>query len=159
MATIDFDEIAATEVAGYKVVKKLVKLKTAKRHAVRIGGIKANKNRYQEVNAFQSRELISTPVKSIALFCNEYVPSHFPAGTKYITYILTINGTDHEVVPVNANRDGMKIIRMTGSQEQSLYVIHLNEEIKSATLKVIIKTPNVGESPHFSNLKILIGGE
>jgi hypothetical protein len=36
---------------------------------------------------------------------------------------------------------------------------HLDEEIKSATLSVILKTPDAVQTPYISNLKILIGGQ
>lgn len=158
MSEINFEDIASAEIAGYSVSTKLVTLETAKRHAVRLNNIKASKNTYQVSNTITSRELISDPVQSIAIFCNEYIPSHFPDG-EYIKYVLTVNGIDYTVVPVNSDRNGTKIIRAADNKTPTDYVAYTNEEIKSATLTVILKTPNNTETPYFSNLKVLIGGE
>lgn len=157
MANIDFKEIAAQELNSYKVNKKLVTIGSAKRHVIKINNIKAEGSVYKQTNSFKSRELISTPVKSIALFCNEYVPEHF-SDSDCFKYIFTINGVDHEVVPINSDKNGKKIIRTTDYSSPSEYVIYLNEEIKSAFLSIIIKTPSTNDTPYISNLKILIGG-
>jgi hypothetical protein len=158
LSTIDFKEIASQELNGYTINKKLVTVDSAKRHVITINNIKANGNVYKQNNAFKSKELISQPVKSIALFCNEYIPNHFP-DNDYFKYVFTINGVDYEIVPINSNRNGKKIIRTTDYSSPSEYVEYLNEEIKSAFLSITIKTPNTNETPYISNLKILIGGD
>lgn len=158
MSNIDFKEIASQELNGYTVNKKLVTINSAKRHVIAINNIKANGNAYNQNNAFKSKELISRPVKSIALFCNEYVPEHF-SYDDYFKYVFTINGVDYEVVPINSDRNGKKIIRTTDYSSPSEYVEYLNEEIKSAFLSIVIKSPTTNETPYISNLKILIGGD
>jgi hypothetical protein len=157
LSTIDFKEIASQELNGYKIDKKLVTVSSAKRHVISINNIKAQGNVYKENNTLKSRELITKPVKSIALFCNEYVPEHFP-DSEYFKYVFTINGVDHEVIPINSDRSGKKIIRTTDYNSPSEYVIYLSEEIKSAFLSIVIKAPSANETPYISNLKILIGG-
>ena len=104
-----------------------------------------------------SRELITDgEVNVISLFCSSYLP----AGIKEsdLQFILTINGKDYEVVPVNSQRNGKKIIRFSQGTMKSDYTEYLTEPIKSAKLTVIMKSRN-GITPYINNLKILIGDE
>lgn len=144
--------------ANFEVSNKIVKLTSARRHAIKINGISATGNQYALTTTRRSRQLITEPVESMAFFCNEYIPPHFP-DSQYIKYVLTINGTDHEVIPINSDKNGKKIVRTTSSGSNSDYVLYLSESIKSAYLTIIIKTPNKTETPYISNLKVLIGGE
>lgn len=157
MSEINFQDITATEIKTYDIKQELTVLKTAKRHAVKINNIVGQQNTYSLTNSCKSRELITEPVKNIAVFCNEYVPAHFP-DSNYFKYILTINGVDHEVVPINSNRNGKKVIRTTDYSMPSDYVEYINEDIKSAFLSITINLPNNKETTYISNLKVLIGG-
>lgn len=153
---IDFKEDKISEVAGLKSEKKLVKLNTAKRHVIKINGINLEKNIYKTENVVRTANLIVAPARSIAVFCNEYIPDHFPSGT-YIQYFLTINGQDFEVVPINSNKNGIKIIKTSDLDIDSSYVTYINQKIKTAYLTIKIKTPNAYETPFISNLKVLVG--
>lgn len=144
--------------SNFELSNKVVKLATARRHTIKLNGISAEGNQYALTTTRRSRQLITEPVESMAFFCNEYIPDHFP-DSQYIKYILTINGTDHEVVPINSEKNGKKIVRTTASGLNSDYVLYLSESIKSAYLTIIIKTPNKTETPFISNLKVLIGGK
>lgn len=157
MSNINFQNIAASEINSYTVGHDLEILDTAKRHAIKINNIIAEQNTYEKNNIFKSRQLISQPVKTLAIFCNEYVPSHFSNGT-YFKYVMTINGIDYEITPINSHRNGKKIIRTTDYNSPSEHVIYINEEIKSAFLSIVITAPNTTESPFISNLKVLAGG-
>lgn len=141
----------------FENTKTLTILPTARRHVVRLNNISAKRNLYKQKNIIKSKELISTPVKTLAFFCNEYIPEHFPENLKTIQYILTINGVDYEVLPINSNKNGKKIVRTTEYNSNANHVIYLNEEIKSAILTIAIVTPNKNETPYISNLKILVG--
>lgn len=153
---IDFKEEVTAEVAGLKSEKKLVKLNTAKRHVIKINGISLAKNIYTTESVVRTSNLIKTPARSIAIFCNEYIPEHFPSGT-YIEYHLTVNGQDFEVVPINSNKNGVKIIKTSDLDLNSSYIKYLNQKIKTAYLTIKIKTPNKYETPFISNLKVLVG--
>lgn len=130
---------------------------SARRHAIKINDISAFKPTFR-TSTMRSRELISSPVKHIAVFCNEYIPEHFPEG-KYITYILTVNGIDHEIVPINNQRNGTKIIRTVTVDAKSDSVLHIAEPIKSAVLTIKIESPDKNQSPYISGIKILMGGD
>ena len=104
----------------------------------------------------ESGGLLPTPVRSNAVFANEYVPSHF-LNASYFEYILTVNGTDYPVVPINSERSGIKVIRFSENMYGDDYVHHINETIKSAKLKVVIHTTGDGATPYLSHLKICMG--
>lgn len=120
---------------------------------VSIDGIIADATTYKNAE-IKTKGLISTPVDSIAVFANEYVPPHF-VDNEYFEYILTINGIDYPVVPINSVRQGTKIIRR--GVENSDYITSIKETVKSAELKVIIKSTDGSSTPYLSNLKICTG--
>lgn len=153
---IDFSDSDIKDVEGIKTEKKIVTLNTAKRHTIKINGIELEKNIYEKECVIKTNNLIKNPARSIAVFCNEYIPEHF-SNDKYIQYYLSINGQDFEVVPINNNRDGVKIIKTSDLDLNSSYVKYVNQKIKSAYLTIKIKTPNKYESPFISNLKVLVG--
>lgn len=127
-----------------------------KRHAIIVNNIKGYNTKYSS-GEFYTWDMVAAPVDCIAVFANEYVPSHYPAGQDYIRYILTVNGIDYNVVPINSNRTGTKMIRFSDYTVNDSYITHLKEPIKSATLKVLISPTPAGETPFISNLKICIG--
>lgn len=153
---IDFSTQEVKEQDSYQLTKEIVTVKTGKRHAIKINDINAYKNIYETTNTIKTNNLIKTEARSIAIFCNEYIPPHFTKGI-YIQYFLTINGTSIEIVPVNSDRNGIKIIKTSDYDLNSDYVHYTNQKIKSAYLTIIIKTPNQYESPFISNLKVLVG--
>lgn len=158
MSTIDFQKIADSVLNQYQLDTQLVKLSTAKRHAIKINNLFGYQNTYTMTNSMKSRELITSPVKAIAIFCNEYVPDHF-ANNDYFKYVLTVNGVDHEVVPINSERNGKKVVRTSESNSSADYVDYISEPVKSAFLTITIMAPNTTETPYISNLKILMGGD
>lgn len=126
-----------------------------KRHCISVNNIEAGITDYSDGN-FDTGELISSPVDCIAIFANEYIPSHFQDKT-YIEYYLTVNGKEYEVTPINSHCSGIKMIRFSDYTVNDSYVEHLKETIKSASLKIIIHTTQDGETPYLNNLKICLG--
>jgi hypothetical protein len=158
LSNINIEKIASSATSEYQTAQELVILPTARRHTIKINNVYAQRNQYNLKTTVKSRELITTAVKSIALFCNEYVPDNFPEGT-YITYTFTINGTNYNIIPINSNKDGKKIIRTSDYGSHASYVIYLNEDIKSAVLSITMTSPDKYQTPYVSNIKILVGGE
>lgn len=126
-----------------------------KRHAIIVNGIQAYNAKYVS-GELTTANMIASPVDCIAVFASEYVPRHYPEQD-YFKYILTVNGIDYDVVPINSNRDGVKMIRFSDYTVNDSYIEHLKEPIKSATLKVLINPTPGGETPYLSNLKVCIG--
>lgn len=139
------------------IIKKIEKVDSAKRHVIKINDITAFNNKYTK-GSIISKELINTPINSIALYCNEYINNNYSIENN-ISYYLIINGEEQEIQPINSNRNGKKIIRMSAQSYKSEHIIYLNENIKSAKLKIVINTANQNITPYVSDIKILIGGD
>lgn len=138
------------------ITKKVKKVLSAKRHVIKINEINVFKNIYLNGN-LQTKELIEDPIKYIALYCNEYINKDYSVEN-FVKYYLIINGTEYEMVPINSHRNGKKIIR-TSSQSYKLdNTEYIEENIKSAKLKIVINPINKNVTPYISNIKILIGG-
>lgn len=105
----------------------------------------------------QTQELVGDPVESIAIFASEYIPSFFPDNEEYIKYTLSVNGIDYNIVPINSNREGTKVIRFSDITSSDLYVEYVKESIKTAKLTITINTSDGTSTPYISNLKICYG--
>lgn len=147
--------VADTTVAESPIVKT-IELPAAQRHVIRLNDIHAISSSFTTASVMQSVELISAPVDSIAIFANEYEPQHFQ-DRLHFEYILTVNGIDYNITPVNSNRDGLKVIRFSHEMEPDSYSLHINESIKSAYLKVLLYSDDSATTPVLSNLKICYG--
>ncbi len=139
-------------------VEKIIDLPDVKRHIIRINDLNIISASYATGTKLESVELIGEPTESIAIFVNEYVPQHFVSGIDYLQYILTINGVEHKVVPINSNKEGVKVIRhVDGMSSFDNYAEYIQESIKSAKLSIIINTPDSSTTPYISNVKICYG--
>ena len=128
----------------------------AKRSAIKINDISAYKKSYNPKTMFVSSELITAPCYSIGLFANVYVPYSLPENA--VQFILTINGVDYEVVPINGHSNGIKIIRFSGGRSSTAYTEFISEKIISAKLTIIMEgTSNA--TPFVNNIKVLMGDE
>lgn len=137
-------------------IERTIELPNAKRHIIRISDITAHVGTFSQ-GYLQTKELITNPVQSIAVFANEYIPEYFPDNKTYIQYILTVNGIDYDIVPVNSEKTGTKVIRVSNYSIIDDYIVHINETIKSASLKVVINTMDNNVTPYVSNVKICFG--
>lgn len=138
------------------VIKKIEKVNSAKRHVIKINDISAYNNKYDK-GYIVSKELITDPVNCIALYCNEYINKNYTISNN-VSYFLILNGIEYEVQPINSHRNGKKVVRMSAQSYKSEHVIYLNENIKSAKLKIVINSANQDITPYISDIKILIGG-
>jgi hypothetical protein len=155
--TDDTIAFVKTETVNSTTKDTTVIVPSAKRHVIKIPSLIAEKNTYASESLINISNLISSPVKSIAVFSSEYIPDHLPPDD-YVKYTLTINGTEYEIVPINSDKNGKKIIRTTQYDSSPEYVEYLNEDIKSASLSITIKTLNGYATPFISNIKLLVGG-
>lgn len=137
-------------------IERTIELPNAKRHVIRISDITAHVGTFSQ-GYLQTKELITNPVQSIAVFANEYIPEYFTDNKTYIQYILTVNGIDYDIVPINSEKTGTKVIRVSNYSIIDDYVVHINETIKSASLKVVINTMDSNVTPYVSNVKICFG--
>lgn len=133
-------------------------LDTAKRSVIKINDITLKRTIYNKTGQLRFDNFITDPVKSIAIFANEYVPDDVNLRAS-ITYTLNVNGISYDVIPINSQYNGKKIIRTTNHSVPAEHVHYINESIKHASLTVNVKGSNNYLSPFISDLKILIGGE
>lgn len=152
--TIAFER-KMSETGDTKVKDVTTVVKSAKRHVIKVNDLVCYSKNYSTTNVLVSRDLISDNVYSIALFCNTYVPESLE---KSLEFILTVNGVDYEVKPINSHSNGIKVIRFSQGKSSPEYTKYIGEEIKSAVLTIKIKCKN-NLTPYFNNLKILLGGE
>ena len=124
------------------------------KHTIKIGKITASFAKY-ESTTIQTNNLIDSTANSVALFVNEYVPAGF-TGERYLQYILTINGKDYEVVPVNSSSDGTKMIKSSKLPIDDDYVTRINDTIRTVKLKIIMKADGSSATPYIANLKLCV---
>lgn len=136
----------------------LVPLENAFRKRIKINELTAAAGSFS-TGTIEIDNIISTPVKSIAVFANEWTPGYISSSDTLITYKLTINGEEYDVVPLNSNKEGIKVIRFGASSLNDSYAESIDETIKSASLSIVIDVPDTTTSPFLSNLKICLGEE
>lgn len=130
-------------------------LPTAKRSVVSINDLEIKKVSFASSTSFVSKELITdSSVSVISLFCNVFLPK--PLTDSAVRFILTVNGEDIEIAPINSHLNKTKIVRFSNGTMKNDYTHYLNEKIKSAKLKVIL-TGKAEIAPYVNNIKILIG--
>lgn len=131
---------------------------TAKRHVVRINDIKPSSKKYIQESVMYTDELINSnkDIYAISVFANIYLPNNISSDN--VKFILTVNGKDYAIKPVNSYENGIKIIRFSQGKMPTEYTKYIGEKITSAKLKIHIKTKNK-LTPYINNLKVLLGGE
>ena len=150
------NEINAKYDSVPEVLTSTYTVKSAKRSAIKINDISAYNKIYNNKSMMQSTELVNAEGYSIAVFANVYIPQGLDLNA--IKFILTVNGYDYDIVPINSNWNGTKVIRFSGGKSSTIYTQLINEKITSAYLTIIFD--NYSDSCAFvNNIKILIGGE
>lgn len=136
---------------------KIVPVPSAKRYVVRLNEVQLSRNVYESKSHFKTGNLLKYPVSAVAIYANDYIPSHFKED-KYITYILTVNGKDYEVSPINTQMNQTKIIKTSEVPLDNWHNLYISEPIQDVRLTVIFKCPSVYESPYVSRIRLLVGG-
>ena len=144
--TVSSDIIGINTDSGIKL------LPDADRSVIRIHAIDLISAEFYKKTVYTTGELLKAAVDSVAVLATEYAP------TGSIEYILTVNGKDYTVVPMNSQKTGTKVIRYNAVTAEDDYVTTISEKITSASLTVCINTANSQETPFVSNLRICIGG-
>lgn len=136
--------------------RETTKVKSARRHVIKINDISAGVYSYSTKNKFQTAELINQDTYAISVFANVYIPLGLRDSA--VKFILTVNGIDYDVVPINSHLNGVKIIRFSTGNSSNPYTQRIGEKIKSAYLTVIFSN-EARIAPKINNIKILLGGE
>ena len=153
--TIAFDRVQANVDESLDKITTIVP--TAKRHAIKINDIHSRIKNYRNESNLKTGELISegTDVYAISVFANIYYPNNISKDN--VKFILTVNGIDYTVKPVNSHEDGIKIIRFSQGKMPAEYTKYIGEKIQSASLKIVINSESK-LTPYINNIKILLGG-
>lgn len=133
-----------------------VTVDSARRSAVKINDIAVYSKKYNTKIAMKSNELITAPSYSIGIFANVYIPESLSSNS--VRFVLTVNGIDYDIVPMNSHSNGTKIIRFSGGKSNTAYTELINEKITSAYLTIIMQCTSE-LTPFVNNIKILTGGE
>lgn len=131
-------------------------VKSAQRHVVKLNQVKAYMYNYVNKSKLETKELLNQDVYSVALFANVYIPQGLSDDA--VKFILTVNGTDYNVVPINSHMNGIKIIRFSTGNANDIYTKRIGEKIKSAKLSIIFNNESK-IVPRVNNIKVLFGGE
>lgn len=129
---------------------------SGQRHVIKINEINAYLSQYEIKSKMQSKELLNQDVYAISVFANVYIPEGLSSDA--VRFVLTVNGYNYEVVPINSHLNGIKIIRFSTGNSGNGYTERIGEKIKSAYLTVTFANKNRC-SPIVNNIKILLGGE
>lgn len=148
------ENVSANSIPYLNTVSQIVP--SAKRSAIKINDIKAYKNVYSTKTSIVSPELITAHAYSIAVFCNVYVP--YPLEDTCVKFKMTINGKEYDIVPINSDLNGIKVIRFSGGKSSTSYTELITEPIKSAKLTIQFDN-RASATPYLNNFKVLIGGE
>lgn len=154
---MDFKEIVYRDINTREPKEEVKIVKTGQRHAIKVSDIFAKRINYQP-QTVSTKNLIVKETDRIAIFANEYIPNHFPAG-EWVSYKLTVNGRDYKISPINSHREEAKIIKYAKYDDGEPHAIVIKEVIKEAFLTITINTPNSFETPFVSNLKVVTGKE
>ena len=135
---IAFDRVQANEDETIENITTIVP--TAKRHAIKINDINSRVKNYKTESTLKTGELISggTDIYAISVFANVYYPNNIAKDN--VKFILTVNGIDYEVKPVNSHESGVKIIRFSEGKMPAEYTKYIGEKIQSASLKIVMNS-------------------
>ena len=152
---IAFDRVQANEDETIENITTIVP--TAKRHAIKINDINSRVKNYKTESTLKTGELISggTDIYAISVFANVYYPNNIAKDN--VKFILTVNGIDYEVKPVNSHESGVKIIRFSEGKMPAEYTKYIGDKIQSASLKIVMNS-EAKLTPYINNIKILLGG-
>ena len=148
------EDVSSDSIPYLKTSTKIVP--SAKRSVIKINDLKAYKNVYSSKTSIITPELITAHAYSIAVFCNVYTP--YPLEDDCVKFKLSVNGQEHDIVPINSDLNGIKVIRFSGGKSSSAYTELITEPIKSAKLTIQFENKS-SATPYLNNFKILIGGE
>jgi len=144
------------DVSGQKPVTVIRRLKGAIRKVIQIGSLNAYRCEYENGTILTSDLAPEGGCRTVALFANEYIPFGMEDPETAITYELHINGEKHNVVPINGNRPGYKMISCTESQFEDSNVKFVGEKINTVQVRINIRSDG-DLTPLVGNLKLCIG--
>lgn len=158
--TTSSDTILEEKIAVRTGDGEAVPFSNTKSKKIRLNNIKLYSSTYKDTDIESVNLLESGSVDKISLFASEYIPDHFNDFDEYIKFYLIVNGKEHEIVPANSGKSGIRLIKYSEVSNPATKVdgVELIEEtIKDARIRISIKGYNDLETPYVSNLKLCLG--
>ena len=127
------------------------------RKVIRINKVEARRVMFNSGSGTTENIITSGRAISASIFVNEYIPDFIKNNlTDEIKYVLIINGKNYEVIPINSDKKGIKLIKYSQTPVKENYVTYINESINSLQVALIIPTA-LQYSPYLANLKLCLG--
>lgn len=141
---------------GYDSTSIIQTIESAKRKVIRLNEISLMQSVYENNTYFTTDNLLKYPVQSVAIYADTYIPEHFKEDD-YIIFELKINNQTFNVVPINSNQNGIKIIKTSVLELDAHYSEYVKEPISDVRLTVRFKCPNKNESAVAKHIRLLVG--
>lgn len=127
------------------------------RKIIRINEVEARRVMFNSSSGTTENIITSGRAISAGIFVNEYIPDFIKNNlTDEIKYVLIINGKNYEVIPINSDKKGIKLIKYSQTPIKENYVTYINEPINSLQVALVIPTA-LKYSPYLANLKLCLG--
>lgn len=127
------------------------------RKIIRINEVEARRVMFNSGSGTTENIITSGRAISAGIFVNEYIPDFVKNNlTDDIKYVLIINGKNYEVIPINSDKKGIKLIKYSQTPVKENYVTYINEPINSLQVALVIPTA-LKYSPYLANLKLCLG--
>lgn len=127
------------------------------RKIIRINEVEARRVMFNSGSGTTENIITSGRAISAGIFVNEYIPDFVKNNlTDEIKYVLIINGKNYEVIPINSDKKGIKLIKYSQTPVKENYVTYINEPINSLQVALVIPTA-LKYSPYLANLKLCLG--
>ena len=127
------------------------------RKIIRINEVEARRVMFNSGSGTTENIITSGRAISVGIFVNEYIPDFIKNNlTDEIKYVLIINGKNYEVIPINSDKKGIKLIKYSQTPVKENYVTYINEPINSLQVALVIPTA-LKYSPYLANLKLCLG--
>lgn len=127
------------------------------RKFIKIYAMQARRNSFKEGSGTTQNIITSGKAICAGLFCNEYIPDFMQDALRQeVQYQLIINGVVYNVVPINSNKKGIKLIKYSKNPVKENYIEYIDEPITTLQIAMIIPTA-YDYSPYIANLKLCLG--
>lgn len=127
------------------------------RKFVRIDAMQARRNSFKEGSGTTQNIITSGKAVCAGIFCNEYIPDFIQDALRQdIQYQLIVNGVAHNVVPVNSDKKGIKLVKYSKNPIKEKYIEYIDEPITTLQIAMIVPTA-YDYSPYIANLKLCLG--
>jgi hypothetical protein len=127
------------------------------RKFIKIDAMQARRNSFKDGSGTTQNIITSGKAVCAGIFCNEYIPDFIQDALRQdIQYQLIVNGVAHNVVSVNSDKKGIKLVKYSKNPIKEKYVEYIDEPI--TTLQIAMMVPVAYDySPYIANLKLCLG--